>query len=140
MQRRTLLTAIPAATVATVASPFTLASSTSGLTPAPVRAAAAVRYCLNTSTLRGQKLGIVREVTIAAQAGYQGLEPWIPNLREFVQQGGSLADLRKQITRTPMPARMRSKKPVVTWTCCVRLVALGSPHHQWVLIRATVHW
>ncbi|MGV2334039.1 MAG UNVERIFIED_CONTAM: sugar phosphate isomerase/epimerase [Planctomycetaceae bacterium] len=98
MHRRTLLTAIPAATVATVASPFTLAGSTSGLTPAPVRAADAVRYCLNTSTLRGQKLGIVREVTIAAQAGYQGLEPWIPNLREFVQQGGSLDDLRKQIS------------------------------------------
>lgn len=55
------------------------------------------RYCLNTSTIREKKLGIVQEVTIAAAAGYQGIEPWIPTLREYVEQGGSLSDLRKHI-------------------------------------------
>ena len=35
------------------------------------------RYCLNTSTIRGQKLGFIREIEIAAQAGYDGIEPWI---------------------------------------------------------------
>lgn len=55
------------------------------------------RYCLNTSTLRGQKLGIVREVEIAAEAGYTGIEPWVREIEEYVQQGGKLADLRRRI-------------------------------------------
>jgi sugar phosphate isomerase/epimerase len=52
-------------------------------------------YCLNTSTIDGQKLGIVAKVEIAAQAGYQGIEPWIRELDQFVQEGGSLDDLGK---------------------------------------------
>lgn len=55
------------------------------------------RYCLNTSTIRGQKLGIVREVELAGKAGYDGIEPWIRELDEYVQQGNSLADLKKRI-------------------------------------------
>ena len=56
------------------------------------------RFCLNTSTIRGQKPGVVREVEIAKAAGYDGIEPWIPNLREYVQQGGSLKDLGQRIS------------------------------------------
>ncbi|MGE0606173.1 MAG: sugar phosphate isomerase/epimerase family protein [Pirellulales bacterium] len=55
------------------------------------------RYCLNTSTIRGQELGIVREIEIASAAGYQGIEPWIRELDEYVKAGGSLPDLRKRI-------------------------------------------
>lgn len=55
------------------------------------------RYCLNTSTIRGQNLGIVKEIEIAAKAGYDGIEPWIRELDEYVKQGGSLPDLRKRI-------------------------------------------
>lgn len=55
------------------------------------------RYCLNTSTIRGQKAGIEAEVDIAAKAGYDGIEPWIRELDEYVKQGGSLPDLRKRI-------------------------------------------
>ena len=55
------------------------------------------RYGLNTSTIRGQNLGIVREVELAGQAGYDGIEPWIRELDEYVKQGGSLSDLRKRI-------------------------------------------
>ncbi|MBV9125589.1 MAG: sugar phosphate isomerase/epimerase, partial [Planctomycetes bacterium] len=54
-------------------------------------------YCLNTSTLRGQKLSIVEEVEIAAQAGYQGLEPWVEELDRYVKEGGNLKDLNKRI-------------------------------------------
>jgi len=54
-------------------------------------------YCLNTSTIRGQKLPITAEVEIAARAGYQGIEPWIRELEEFVKAGGALKDLGKQI-------------------------------------------
>lgn len=96
MHRRTLLTTLPAAaaTLATAAVP----GYSSPAAPDESTKPGTVRYCLNTSTLRGQKLGIEREVAIAAQAGYHGLEPWIPNLRDYVQQGGSLDDLRKKIS------------------------------------------
>ncbi len=55
------------------------------------------RYSLNTSTIRGQKLSIVQEVEIAAQAGYQAIEPWIGELDDYAKKGGSLPDLRKRI-------------------------------------------
>jgi len=55
------------------------------------------RYCLNTSTLRGQKLSLQEEVRIASQTGYTGIEPWIREIKAHVQQGGSLKDLKKQI-------------------------------------------
>ena len=54
-------------------------------------------YCLNTGTIRGQKLSIVEEVEIAAKAGYQAIEPWIGELDDYAKQGGSLPDLRKRI-------------------------------------------
>src|SRR5215471_10667183 len=55
------------------------------------------RFCLNTATIRGQKLGIVKEVEIAAEAGYDGLEPWVDSIQEYTKGGGSLSDLRKRI-------------------------------------------
>lgn len=55
------------------------------------------RYCLNTSTIREQRLGIVAEIELAAKVGYDGIEPWIRELDEYVQRGGSLTDLNKRI-------------------------------------------
>ena len=55
------------------------------------------RYCLNTSTIREQKLGIVKEIELAAKAGYDGIEPWIRELDDYVKDGGSLKDLGKRI-------------------------------------------
>jgi 2-keto-myo-inositol isomerase len=52
-------------------------------------------YCLNTSTIRGQKLPIVQEVEIAARAGYQGIEPWANEFDQHVKDGHSLTDLGK---------------------------------------------
>ncbi len=54
-------------------------------------------YCLNTSTIRGQKLSIVEEVALAAKAGYHGIEPWISELERHVNGGGNLPDLGKRI-------------------------------------------
>lgn len=51
---------------------------------------------LNTSTIRGQKLGIVEIVDIAAKAGYQGMEPWLEEIRRYKDGGGSLEDLGKR--------------------------------------------
>jgi sugar phosphate isomerase/epimerase len=63
----------------------------------PATATEPFGYCLNTSTIRGQKLSVVAEAEIAAKAGYRGFEPWLRELDEFVKGGGSLKDLGKQI-------------------------------------------
>jgi 2-keto-myo-inositol isomerase len=58
---------------------------------------ASFTYCLNTSTIQGQKLPLVDEVDIAARAGYGAIEPWIAQIEAYRNAGGSLADLRKRI-------------------------------------------
>lgn len=55
------------------------------------------RYCLNTSTIRGQEVGIVEEIRIAGEAGYDGIEPWMGSINTYVEGGGKLADLRRRI-------------------------------------------
>jgi len=67
---------------------------------APAIAAASkpsVVYCLNTGTIRGQKLGLEREIEIAAKAGYHAIEPWVEAIDQFAKAGGSLRDLRSRI-------------------------------------------
>jgi sugar phosphate isomerase/epimerase len=57
-------------------------------------------YSLNTSTIRnadGQHRPITEEVDIAARAGYQAIEPWVPTLERYVQGGGNLRDLNQRI-------------------------------------------
>ena len=74
------------------------------LTPAAARAdapgaasAPRFRYCLNMSTIRGQKLPVDRQVAVAAEAGYDAVEPWLGEVNAWVEQGNSLRDLRKRI-------------------------------------------
>lgn len=54
-------------------------------------------YCLNMSTIRGQNLPLDKEIEIAATAGYQAVEPWLPKMDEYVKGGGALRDLGKRI-------------------------------------------
>jgi sugar phosphate isomerase/epimerase len=88
LNRRDWLLATPALAGLTTA-------SSSGAVEKPSREP--FSYCLNTSTIREQKLTIVQEVELAAKVGYQAIEPWIRELDEFVQSGGSLKDLGKRI-------------------------------------------
>ncbi|MEM6689539.1 MAG: sugar phosphate isomerase/epimerase family protein [Planctomycetota bacterium] len=55
------------------------------------------RFALNTSTIRQQRLSVPEQIRVTAEAGFDGIEPWIRDLRRFIEQGGSVADLRKQI-------------------------------------------
>ena len=73
-----------------------IAVGTRAETPA-AKATGAVKYSLNTSTIRGQKVGLVREVEIAAEAGYDAIEPWMGTINDFVKGGGSLKDLGKKV-------------------------------------------
>ena len=54
-------------------------------------------YCLNTSTIRGQKLPLAQEAELAARVGFHALEPWINELDAHVKSGGKLEDLGKSI-------------------------------------------
>ena len=86
---------LAASTSASVVGAGTLARPASGA--ASTAAAGPFTFCLNTSTISGQKLTLVQEVEIASKAGYQGLEPWIREIDQHVKGGGSLVDLGKQI-------------------------------------------
>jgi 2-keto-myo-inositol isomerase len=54
-------------------------------------------YCLNTSTIRGNKLDIVAVVNAASKAGFHAIEPWITELDAYSSGGGTLKDLGKRI-------------------------------------------
>ena len=56
-----------------------------------------VRFALNTSTVRGQKLSVIEQIEVTAKAGFDGIEPWIGDLQKYADQGGSLGDLKKRI-------------------------------------------
>lgn len=65
--------------------------------PSPAEWAERMRYCFNTSTIRGQQLSVPEQIRVCAAAGYDAIEPWIRDLRGYVEQGGSLPDLGKRI-------------------------------------------
>jgi sugar phosphate isomerase/epimerase len=71
-------------------------TNTADASPKPGR----FRWCFNTGTVRGLRLPLAELVEIAAAAGYEGIEPWIDELRRHVEQGGKLAELRKRIAET----------------------------------------
>jgi len=74
--------------------------SASAVQPAPEPATSGgkpFRLCLNTATIRGQKLPVTEEVEIAAKAGYDGIEPWVQGIAQYAEAGGSLPDLKQRI-------------------------------------------
>jgi 2-keto-myo-inositol isomerase len=74
------------------------AGATVAATAQPAAAAAdqPFKFCLNTATIRGQNRPLAEELEIAAQAGYDGFEPWVDRIEQHVRTGGSLKDLGKR--------------------------------------------
>jgi sugar phosphate isomerase/epimerase len=56
------------------------------------------RYCLNTGTIQGQRLSLVQEIELVAKAGYDGIEPWIREIEQYQEQGGSLRELKTRLS------------------------------------------
>ena len=54
-------------------------------------------YCLNLSTIHGQKLGFMGELEVAAKAGYRSVEIWIDTLGEYLDKGGKLAEIKSRL-------------------------------------------
>jgi len=55
------------------------------------------RFCLNTSTISGQKPGLLHSIEIAAAAGYDGVELWVKDIQEWLVQGNTIDHLAKFI-------------------------------------------
>ncbi len=52
-------------------------------------------YCLNTSTIRPTPL--LEKIKIAGKAGYQAIEPWNDEITAYLEQGGSIAELKRAL-------------------------------------------
>lgn len=91
--RRKMLKNSGLAIGATLFSGFTLANSKGSSVIKPKHN---FSYCLNTSTIREQNLGLMGEIEIAAKAGYHGIEIWVSTLQEYVANGGNPADVKKK--------------------------------------------
>jgi sugar phosphate isomerase/epimerase len=61
------------------------------------------RYSLNTSTISGQKLGVKKYIEVAARAGYDCIELWIPDLNEYLNAGGTLPSLKTFLDDSKLP-------------------------------------
>lgn len=88
LNRRHVLKAIGAATG------MSLLPQWSKAQPAPKPA---FTYCLNMSTIRGQKLGFMKELEVASKAGFRSVEIWMEPLQTYLNSGNTLADTRKRL-------------------------------------------
>ena len=55
------------------------------------------RFCLNTSTISGQKPGLTGYIDIASKAGYDGVELWINDIQDYLATGKSIQSLADYI-------------------------------------------
>lgn len=94
--RREIFTTAAATGVGFLAATPSSPSTASEKPDTPAPSISIPKIALNASTIRGQKLSVEQQIQVAADAGYDGLEPWIGDLRDFVQDGGKLADLRSR--------------------------------------------
>jgi sugar phosphate isomerase/epimerase len=51
-------------------------------------------YCLNTSTIRSDGATVLDMIDTAADAGWDGIEPWVKELDDWVAEGGTLDQVR----------------------------------------------
>jgi 2-keto-myo-inositol isomerase len=96
ISRRKALTSTALAMGAAL-TPSGLAAAEGSAVGASAPGAVPFRFSLNMATIRGHKLGIVKEIEVAAAAGYDGIEPWVDSIQEYTRSGGSLEDLKKRI-------------------------------------------
>jgi 2-keto-myo-inositol isomerase len=54
-------------------------------------------YCLNMSTIKGHKLGFVKELEVASKAGFRSVEIWMDSLQTFLDGGGKLSEARRRL-------------------------------------------
>ncbi|HAH24664.1 MAG TPA: xylose isomerase [Prolixibacteraceae bacterium] len=65
--------------------------------PLSVKKESTFRFSLNTSTIRGQNPGLIKYIDIASKAGYEGIELWVQDVKQYLESGNSVLSLKKQI-------------------------------------------
>ncbi len=50
-------------------------------------------YSLNMSTIKGHKLGFVKELEVASKAGFRSVEIWMDSLQAYLDGGGKLTGM-----------------------------------------------
>jgi 2-keto-myo-inositol isomerase len=96
MNRRNALKTASAATGLTLLGPLGFAGKAKKSTDK-------FKLSLNTSTISGQKLGVEKYIDIAARAGYDCIELWTGDVKEYVSNGGSLRSLKKLLEDNKLP-------------------------------------
>lgn len=109
ISRRTLLTSTGIATAAvatgafswnfSAANPHSVVAATTDTGPtSPLTPTHKMlpQFLLNTATLRGYDLTLDKEIQVAAEAGYSGMEIWVSNLQKFIDSGHTLAETRQR--------------------------------------------
>lgn len=96
MNRRTAIKTATAATGLSLMGPLAFAGKEK-------KTADKFRLSLNTSTISGQKLGVEKYIDIAARAGYDCIELWTGDVKEYLNKGGSLPALKKLLDDSKLP-------------------------------------
>jgi sugar phosphate isomerase/epimerase len=89
LSRRQLLKGVGALGAAAVLPKITRAESSPKISP--------FVYSLNMSTIRGHKLGFVKELETASKAGFRSVEIWMDSLQTYLAKGGTVSDARKRM-------------------------------------------
>jgi len=55
------------------------------------------KLCLNMSTLRGHKLGFIKELETASRAGFRSAEIWIDSLQQYLNSGGTIKEAKNRM-------------------------------------------
>jgi len=55
------------------------------------------RFCLNTSTISGQKPNLKKQVEIASKAGYDGIEVWVRDVQAALKDGATASEIKSFI-------------------------------------------
>ncbi len=56
-----------------------------------------MRVSLNTSTLLHYELDVASQIDLVADAGFDGIELWMSNIKSFLEQGGTTQELKDQL-------------------------------------------
>jgi len=61
-------------------------------------------FSLNTSTISGQNLGLLKTLETAGRASYDGVEVWIRDLEGFLEGGGTLQQVKQSLQDNKLQA------------------------------------
>jgi sugar phosphate isomerase/epimerase len=89
LNRRQLLKGVGALGAAAILPEITKAETASKLSP--------FVFSLNMSTIRGHKLGFVKELETASKAGFRSVEIWMDSFQTYLSKGGTVSDAKKRV-------------------------------------------